>query len=75
MKTLLLFLIAALFYCCESADNLNANGTPRRELYNVTSNFGDIEVVEIDSCEYVIWHNGYGSDMEHHEGCNNPKHK
>ena len=34
----------------------------------------DINIVKIRNCEYVLWHNGYGSDMEHYEGCQNIEH-
>lgn len=33
--------------------------------------YGSIEVIEVRGCQYVLWHNGYGSDMEHFEGCKN----
>lgn len=33
-----------------------------------------IEIVKVRDCEYVLWYYGYGSDMEHYEGCTNPKH-
>ena len=35
----------------------------------------DINIVKVRDCEYVFWHNGYGSDMEHYADCNNPNHK
>ena len=34
----------------------------------------DINIVKVRNCEYVLWHNGYGSDMEHYEGCQNQEH-
>ena len=34
-----------------------------------------VEIMKVKDCEYVLWHNSYGSDMEHYEGCNNNKHK
>ena len=35
----------------------------------------DINIVKVRDCEYVLWHNGYGSDMEHYADCSNPNHK
>lgn len=35
----------------------------------------DINIVKVRDCEYVFWHNGNGSDMEHYADCNNPNHK
>jgi hypothetical protein len=29
----------------------------------------ELQLVEFNKCEYVLWHNGYGSDMEHHGQC------
>lgn len=33
--------------------------------------YGSIEVIDVRGCQYVLWHNGYGSDMEHFEKCKN----
>lgn len=34
----------------------------------------ELELVKFNGCWYVLWHNSYGSDMEHHEGCTNTVH-
>jgi hypothetical protein len=29
----------------------------------------DLRIVKVGKCEYVLWYNGYGSDMEHYGAC------
>lgn len=54
--------------CCTPASNQD-DGTPR-EYYES----GRLEIIKVRDCEYVLWYNGYGSNMEHYEGCQNPNH-
>ncbi len=64
-----LFLLLAL-YGCETTQN-------KRESYDVESTkelYETCEIVKVRNCEYVLWHNSYGSDMEHYEGCKNEEH-
>lgn len=42
------------------------------ESYYPKGDRGTIEVIKVRQCEYVLWHHGYGSDMEHYGGCSNP---
>ena len=37
--------------------------------------YGAITIIVVDGCEYVLWYQVAGSDMEHHAACNNPIHK
>lgn len=69
-------LVAVLASCgSESEQNIEQNKKPTGERYKSTFNRDlDIEIVKVRDCEYVLWHNSYGSDMEHYEGCENPKH-
>ena len=56
MKNLLI-LIIAIFAFCSCVENSQAN-IPKQECKKVTSNFGKTyNVVEIDSCEYLVKHN------------------
>lgn len=55
MKNLLI-LIIAIFAFCSCVENSQAN-MPKQEYKKVTSNFGKTyNVVEIDSCEYLVKH-------------------
>lgn len=38
-------------------------------------NTGVLSIYEIGGCQYVVLRAGYGSDLEHHAGCNNPIHQ
>jgi hypothetical protein len=29
----------------------------------------DLHIVKVGKCQYVLWYNGYGSDMEHYGAC------
>ncbi len=42
---------------------------------HTTNGKGELYLIVIDKCEYVLWENMHGSiDMEHHASCNNPYH-
>lgn len=63
-KITTLALVISLFISCGNEPEKQI-----RERYKY-----DIEIVKVRECEYVLWFNGYGSDMEHYEGCENAKH-
>lgn len=74
---LCIILVGVIVYCGNKLQqNINqARKNSNKERYK--SNFVkkiNIETIKVRNCEYVLWHNGYGSDMEHYEGCENPKH-
>lgn len=55
MKNLLILI--AIFALCSCVENSQVN-IPNQECKKVTSNFGKTyNVVEIDSCEYLVKHN------------------
>lgn len=69
--TLLLVLIG-LFSCIQTQENEPPTG---EFYYTAARGSGPLEIVKVRDCEYVLWHNGYGSDMEHYADCSNPAHK
>lgn len=44
---------------------------------NQSPNFKDqnISIVKVGKCQYVLWYNGYGSDMEHYGACEHCENK
>tara|TARA_R110000787_G_scaffold284293_1_gene397857 strand:+ start:1510 stop:1752 length:243 start_codon:yes stop_codon:yes gene_type:complete len=64
-------LLVAVLFSCKNEPKQN-----NKELETYVSNgkYESIEIVKVRNCEYVLWHNGYGSDMEHYEGCKNTEH-
>ncbi len=77
-RHLLYILLVAVLVSCgnEPKQNIEQEDKPIGERYKskLTYYKWDIEIIKVRDCEYVLWHNGYGSDMEHYEGCENPKH-
>ena len=65
--TLYTLLVAVLFSCKNETQN-------NKELEIYISKYATIQLVKVRNCEYILWHNGYGSDMEHYEGCKNTEH-
>ena len=61
-------LFVAVFFSCKNETQNN------KELELYISKYATIELLKVRNCEYVLWHNGYGSDMEHYEGCKNTEH-
>jgi len=43
--------------------------------HKVIASDPDISLVEVDGCQYVLYHNGAGRSITHHENCPNPKHQ
>lgn len=77
MKTKInkLLLLSLIISICSCQEEPKQNEKPIGERYK--SNWDrdlDIEIVKVRDCEYVLWHNSYGSDMEHYEGCENQNH-
>jgi hypothetical protein len=61
-------LVAVLFSCTpETKQN-------RQEEFKEEKYISNTEIIKVRNCEYVLWYNGYGSDMEHYEGCKNTEH-
>jgi hypothetical protein len=80
-KYLLYILLVAMPISCgnEYRQSTNQKKKPIGEWYKSGNNqFNDeewdLQIVKVRDCEYVLWHNWAGSDMEHYEGCDNPKH-
>ena len=61
-------LLVSVFFSCKNEKQNN------KELELYISKYATISIVKVRNCEYVLWHNGYGSDMEHYEGCKNTEH-
>ncbi len=74
--TLYTLLFAVLFSCgSETGQNIEQNEKPAGERYQSATGYKwDLEILKIRDCEYILWHNGYGSEMEHYEGCKNSEH-
>ena len=51
-----------------------ANGDAGEMYYGTSNRNNTLEVVRVRDCDYVILHKGYGSDLEHYAGCENPIH-
>lgn len=49
---------------------IRSKDKPRRVLVGSS----EYIVVEIDSCEYVVFNGGYGGGMTHKGNCKNPEH-
>ena len=64
-KLIILAILTIVLYGCKP-EKVKRPTNVKRELYE-----NNIEIVKVRGCEYVLWHNGYGSDMEHYEDCNN----
>lgn len=51
--------------------------TNDKTIIDVGVNVGGSKLITVkhsDSCQYVLWDNGYGSNMLHSGNCNNPIH-
>ena len=55
-------LTAAVFSSCSSQQEAPLNSVQKIE-------YGKIQVVEVDSCEYVVWHYSYSGGMVHKQNC------
>lgn len=74
----LIFLTLIISACGKEYES-TVTDQPTREFYNTTNPNnreakGDVEIIKIRDCDYVFWHNSYGSDMEHYQGCLNTNH-
>lgn len=72
----LYFVLVAVLSSCGTEDKENIEQEKdEREMYISDPKFkADLQILKVRNCEYVLWHNSYGSDMEHYEGCNNAEH-
>lgn len=73
IKHAILFLVFLSFYQCTDKKERTPE-TDSNLISTRSASYRSLEVVEIDGCQYVLWHNSYGSDMEHHGNCKNPIH-
>jgi hypothetical protein len=48
---------------------------PTKKERKKESEVDGLEIIKVRNCEYVLWFNNYGSDMEHYEGCKNKEHE
>ena len=72
--TIYFVLVAVLSSCgTEPKENIEQE-IDNREIYIVDGTYDEVQIIKVRNCEYIFWHNGYGSDMEHYEGCNNAEH-
>ena len=69
-KAIICYLLLSTVACATKEGNTD------QQVDANTSNvpYKGIVVIKVKDCEYVLWENGYGSDMEHYEGCKNPIH-
>jgi len=71
-------LLVAVLFSCKNEPKQNSKELEKNskelETYLSKGKYESIEIVKVRNCEYVLWHNGYGSDMEHYEGCKNTEH-
>lgn len=72
MKTILIVICLVVVGCTPSSTPTNKL-EPTRENYSDKYGF-NVSIATVRDCKYVLWYNGSGSDMEHYEGCTNPKH-
>jgi hypothetical protein len=85
MRILIIIMTALLVSSCEPtqeeiiAEKKLEQSIKKREAYIdgwIRDSGGkDLVIVKVRNCEYVLWHNNYGSDMEHYEGCQNKEHE
>ena len=80
LKEISVIVVLLVIICsCQSPrteiNNKKNNAIDNGQAYRSIIDGSLIEIIEIDGCEYLLWHNSYGSDMEHHVGCNNHKNK
>ena len=57
-----LLLVTVIFCGCESK-----NSEPLNKVQKVE--YGRIKVLEIDSCEYVVWNYSYAGGIVHKQNC------
>ena len=79
MKKILILLTAVVLYSCDAPGVNRDENEDKLDNYNETDElyvdgWKELTIVKVRNCEYVLWHNGYGSDMEHYGGCANTEH-
>lgn len=72
MKKIFLFLSLFLFYSCEIHDH-KKESKKERITYHVTDWTNDVELVVIDSCEYLFGAWGNATTLTHKGNCKNCK--
>ena len=61
-----LLLVVVIFCGCGSNDSKQQ----RKQLNKVQEvEYGTSQVLEIDSCEYIVWNYGYAGGMVHKQNC------
>lgn len=56
-------------YCLMMHEEGREETKTRRQEIQQERALDELQIVEKGGCEWVLWHNGYGSDMEHHRQC------
>lgn len=59
-------LVAVIFSGCGS-NNSEQQKQPLNKIQKIET--GDVQVVSIDSCEYVVWNYGYAGGIVHKQNC------
>lgn len=72
----LALLFAVIMASCGGSERHETEENSSGKFYYIKSNSDGhyLEIIMVRDCEYVLWHRGYGSDMEHYAGCTNPIH-
>ena len=61
-------LVAVIFCGCESDNSeQQEEQKPLNQIQSIET--GDVQVVQIDSCEYVVWNYGYAGGIVHKQNC------
>jgi hypothetical protein len=77
MKSIYYISIVLLLYSCSEPGWKGKKEIKQVKETSVTKTdfpLSSVSIMKVGECEYVFWENSYGSDMEHYEGCSNPKH-
>ncbi len=61
-------LVAVIFCGCGSSNSeQQKEQKPLSQIQHIET--GDVQVVQIDSCEYVVWNYGYAGGIVHKQNC------
>ena len=69
----ILLLSIMFFSCVRKKDKYITPTYNKTETYQVNQ-YHEVEIVRVRDCEYVLISTRWGTDIEHYEGCENPKH-
>jgi len=60
-------LLVAVIFCGCGSNNSEQQKQPLNKIQTIET--GDVQVVSIDSCEYVVWNYGYAGGIVHKQNC------